>query len=142
VNGPAVDARADRVAVAWFTAPRDEPRVQLAFSQDGGATFQPPVRIDDGRPLGRTDVVLAEDGSAVVLWLEETGNGGGELRLRRVHRDGSAGPSHLLATTLGARASGFPQLLPLGDAGLFAAWTEASTEGPVAVRAARMELPR
>lgn len=142
VNGPAIDARADRVAVAWFAAPRDEPRVQLAFSQDGGATFQPPVRIDDGRPLGRTDVVLTEDGSAVVLWLEETGNGVGELRLRRVYRDGSAGPAHLLATTLAARASGFPQLLRLGDAGLFAAWTEASTEGPVAVRVARMELPR
>jgi hypothetical protein len=142
VNGPAIDARADRVAVAWFAAPRDEPRVQLAFSADGGATFQPPVRIDDGRPLGRTDVVLVPDGSAVVLWLEEVRNGIGELRLRRVYPDGSVGPPHLLATTRSARASGFPQLLPLGSGDLFAAWTEASPEGPVAVRVAQMELPR
>lgn len=143
VNGPAIDARSDRVAVVWFAAPGDEPRVQVAFSADGGASFGPPARIDDGRPLGRTDVVLAPDGSAVVLWLEETRNGSGELRLRRAYADGSLGPSHTLSATRSARASGFPQLLPLGDDDrLVAAWTEASEEGPVAVRFALMEYPR
>ena len=142
VNGPAVDARSGAVAAAWFSAPDDEPRVQVAFSRDAGATFGPPIRVDHGRPLGRTDVVLARDGSALVLWLEEAGNGIGELRLRRAYPDGSLGPSHTLSTTRSARASGFPQLLPLGDDGLVAAWTEASDEGPVAVRVARLELPR
>ena len=142
VNGPAIDARSDRVAVAWFAAPDDEPRVQIAFSQDGGATFAPPTRVDDGSPLGRADVVLALDGSGIVLWLEETRNGEGELRLRRVDPDGSLGPSHVLSITRSARASGFPQILPLDGETLFAAWTEASDEGPVAVRVAHMELPR
>lgn len=142
VNGPTIDARGDEVAVAWFAAPRDEPRVQIAHSRDGGRTFSEPVRVDDGRPVGRTDVVLAPDGSAVVLWLEEVRNGIGELRLKRAYPDGSLGPSHALATTRSARASGFPQLLPLGDQTLLAAWTEASEGGPVAVRVAQMELPR
>jgi len=143
VNGPAVDARSNQVAVAWFAAPGEDPRVQVAFSGDGGATFGPPTRIDDGRPLGRTDVVLVSDGSAVVLWLEETGNGNGELRLRRAYPHGSLGPSHTLSTARSARASGFPQLLPLGDGErLFAAWTEASDGGPVAVRVAQLENPR
>lgn len=142
VNGPTIDARGDRVAVAWFAAPRDEPKVQVAHSRDGGRTFSEAVRVDDGRPVGRTDVVLAADGSAVVLWLEEVGNGIGEVRLRRAYPDGSLGPSHVLATTRSARASGFPQLVSFGGHALVAAWTEASEEGPVAVRVAQMELPR
>ena len=53
VNGPAVAARDEAVAVAWFTGAADEPKVQMAFSVDAGAGFGDPVRIDDGNPLGR-----------------------------------------------------------------------------------------
>jgi len=40
VNGPAVEAREAFVAVAWFTAADERPRVRLAVSRDGGATFR------------------------------------------------------------------------------------------------------
>ena len=36
VNGPAIDATGDRVAVAWFTAADERPAVKLAVSGDGG----------------------------------------------------------------------------------------------------------
>ncbi len=39
VNGPAVAAHGRRVAVAWFTAADDVPRVRLAFSANAGASF-------------------------------------------------------------------------------------------------------
>jgi hypothetical protein len=31
--------------------------VQIAFSTDAGATFGKPVRVDDGQPIGRVDVL-------------------------------------------------------------------------------------
>ena len=48
------------------------PRVNLAFSDDGGKKFGPPVRMDEGKPLGRVAVELMPDGSALVLWIEWT----------------------------------------------------------------------
>ena len=63
-NGPALAARGARVAVAWFTAVNDRPRLQLAFSDDSGASFAAPIAIDDGQPVGWPDLLMLEDGAA------------------------------------------------------------------------------
>ncbi len=120
VNGPAVAAAGDRVAVAWFTG-SPEPSVMVAFSDDAGATFGPPVRLDEGGAQGRVDVLLLDDGSALAAWLE-AGESGAEIRVRRV-TDRSAGPVMKLADTSKERASGFPRMTRRGDVVLFA-WTE------------------
>src|SRR6185436_15671127 len=65
VNGPALSAAGRTVAIAWFTAPNDEGRALLAFSDDGGQHFGEPIRVDDAGSLGRVDVELLPDGSAV-----------------------------------------------------------------------------
>jgi len=126
--------------VAWFSAAQDTARVQVAFSADAGASFGDAVRVDDGNPVGRTDVVLTADGSALVLWMEDTGNGRGELRLRRVEPGGGTGPSTTLAVTRSARAAGFPQMVPVAGNGLLLAWTESGPDGPEAVRVAHLEV--
>lgn len=140
VNGPAVDARDEAVAVAWFTAADEDPRVLAAFSADAGDSFGTPVRVDDGRPVGRVDVVHLPGGDALVVWLEETADGA-EVRVRRVSPDGATGEAFVLARTSAARASGFPQFVPLGGGGFLAAWTEVGEDGPSAVRLARVEIP-
>ena len=73
VNGPQLDASGKRVAIAWFTAAHDEPRVYAAFSNDAGATFSAPLRIDTDKASGRVDVALLADGSAVVTWVAVRG---------------------------------------------------------------------
>jgi len=122
VNGPAVAAAGRKVAVAWFTGAPPGAQVQVAFSEDGGARFGAPVRIDAGKPLGRVDVALAPDGSAVVSWLELLEGGRAAVRLRRV-RNGKAGEPVEIARTGSARASGFPRLLLAGDR-LHLSWVE------------------
>ncbi|MGH7607229.1 MAG: sialidase family protein, partial [Gemmatimonadales bacterium] len=52
VNGPALSASGDTVAVTWFTAPNGAARVFAAFSFDGGATWGMPVRVDEQGPQG------------------------------------------------------------------------------------------
>ncbi|MGH7476336.1 MAG: hypothetical protein ACRELD_08605 [Longimicrobiales bacterium] len=135
VNGPAIAAAGERVAVAWFTGAQDSARVRLAFSDDAGATFGAPVRIDGGDPAGRVDVLLLEDGSAVVSWLEHT-DSGAEVRVRHVSRSGLGDPV-TVARSSGERASGFPRMVRDG-AGLVFAWTRPGD--PAEVRTARLPL--
>lgn len=134
VNGPAMAALDERVAVAWFTAPEGEAQVNVAFSADTAATFGPPARLDLGRPLGRTGVILLGDGSALVTWLEEEGAGtAASIMSRRVAPDGTKGEPRRLATTESARASGFPGIAPLGEGSLLLAWTDPGDGGGVRV---------
>jgi hypothetical protein len=136
VNGPAIDAEGERVAVAWFTSARDTARVYLAVSDDGAATFGPPTRIDDGKPVGRVAVQLTDNGT-VVSWMEFTAGQQADVRVRYIGPDGVPSPSTVIARSSGARASGFPRMVAAGDALVFA-WTEAAT--PARVRTARMRL--
>lgn len=122
VNGPAVAADQRRVVVAWYTGANDSPRVKAAFSSDAGATFGSPIQVDDGETLGRVDVVLLPDGSALVCWLSGTVEGG-TIKVRRIRADGTLDPPAVIAKTDIGRSSGFPRMALLGDEVHFA-WTE------------------
>lgn len=131
VNGPALDAQGPRVAAVWYAAAGDTPRVQVAFSEDAGATFAAPVRVDGGSPLGRVDVTLLEDGAALVVWLEVKGKDA-LVRARRISRHGQADAAITVARTSAARASGFPQVAR-GKDGIVFAWTVAGKPSQIHV---------
>ena len=114
VNGPALAANGARVVAAWFTAPDGSPRVQAAFSDNSGRRFGDPVVIDGNRPTGRVDVVLLDDGSALVSWIGQDEDGSA-LRVRHVQPDGTAGRPHTVATVSRSRATGMPRMVRAGD---------------------------
>jgi hypothetical protein len=120
-NGPAIAAHGRRVAVAWFTAANDTPRLKLAFSDDAGATFGTPMVIDDGRPVGWPDVALMDDGSALVSWLERRGDGLGDVLVRRVSPGRAPGAPVVVARTGSGRATGVPHMVRAGDR-MLVAW--------------------
>ncbi len=132
VNGPAVAARGDELAVAWFTGAGDEPKAQLAFSSDGGVNFGDPVRIDEGRALGRVDVLWLDNGSALVMWLERRPRGG-EVLVRQVWPDGRMGDEALVTTTSAGRDSGFPRMIQDGMGRMVFAWTQTGEDRRVRV---------
>lgn len=132
VNGPAIAARDALVAVAWFTAPGGEPRVNVAFSQDGAVTFGAPSRVDAGQPAGRVDVVMLDDRSALVAWIER-GDTGARVLGRRVASDGGMGAPMSLADTDAGRAAGFPRMARLDSGRLMLAWTDPAAQGRVRV---------
>lgn len=136
VNGPAVAAEGDHVTVAWFTSSGDSGRVFLAQSHDGGATFAAPVRIDEGNPVGRVDVV-SHGAGPIVSWMEFTSERQAEVRVRPVSREGRLGESTVIAHSSGERASGFPHIA-VSRGYLIIAWTEAGS--PPRVRVARTRL--
>jgi hypothetical protein len=122
VNGPSVASDGKRVALAWFTNEGDSPRVQVAFSVDAGATFGAPVRVDEGDAIGRVDIVMLADGSALVSWMA-SGDEVGANKVRRVAADGTLSPVSIIAQTNVLRSSGFPRMARQGDTVYFA-WTQ------------------
>lgn len=136
VNGPAAAAKEETLAVAWFTGAEQQNRVKVALSHDAGASFTEGFTVDDGQPIGRVDVVLKENGEALVSWIEEV-EGGGEIRLATVNANGKQGESKTLMTTGISRQSGFPILEKHQDSYVLA-WT--SGEEKTTVRTIRFEL--
>ena len=138
VNGPAVDAAMDNVVVAWFTAANGDSKVRLARSSDGGASFDDPLDIAVDRPVGRVDVALLADGSALVSWLESASNGTANIHVRLATLQGVLGPALTVAKTDAGRMSGFPQMVVSGDQVVFA-WTDVA-DGSTSVRTATAEV--
>jgi len=139
VNGPALSANGRDVAIAWFTAIGNEGHVYAAFSADAGATFSPPVRIDDVGAVGRVDVELLADGSAAVTWIEFA-NQKSEFRIRRVEKSGSRTASLAVSAIASGRSSGYPRLARRGNELIFA-WTDASDPPRVRTAVARLTPP-
>jgi BNR repeat-like domain len=122
VNGPQIDAAGNRAATAWFTAANEQQRVYAAFSNDGGETFGNAIVVDEGKPAGRVDVVMLDESTALVTWLEQTA-AGAEIRARRIGRAGKRGDAVKIADASMARAAGFTRIARAGDQVWFT-WTE------------------
>ena len=137
VNGPALSARGRDVAVAWFMAKDDRPQSFLAFSSDAGRTFGSPVRLDDEASLGRVDVELLPDGSALASYVEFARQRAG-FRVRRVTRSGERSAPMTVAGVVGNRTSGLPRMALHGDQLLFA-WVDRDG-GSSVVRTARARV--
>lgn len=122
VNGPRLSARGRDVALAWFTGRDNVGRSFVAFSKDAGRSFGGPIQLGSDGSLGRVDVALLPDGSAVASGLEPSGQGG-RLAIRRVTTAGDASAPTTVATVSAGRISGYPRMaFHAGE--LVIAWTE------------------
>ncbi len=140
VNGPALATDGKNVVIAWFTAPNAEPKVNVAFSHDEGKTFGNPFRVDEGKPLGRLDVELLPDGSAVALWIEY-GENEARLLARRVMKDGQLTAPTAVVPISPERASGYPRMARVGN-NLYFAWTDIKNGKLIKMAAVAVQTPQ
>lgn len=120
VNGPRVASKGNSLVVAWYSAAGDTARVNVMFSDNSGESFGSPIVINDGNTIGRVDIDIIDEKSALVTWME-----GGEIKLVRVNSDGTKEEPITLATSSDSRSSGFPQLTLAGNRAIIA-WTDDS----------------
>jgi hypothetical protein len=150
VNGPSLSASGDAVAMSWFTVKNDQGQAYAAFSRDAGKTFGPPIRVDDGGSLGRVDLELLPDGSALATWIEfgplrADASGGkpdsrAQFRARRIERQGTRSAPVTIAGIAGSRSSGYPRAAVANGEVIFA-WTESTDGGGLHVRTAAAKHP-
>ncbi len=118
VNGPKAVAQGNNLAVVWFSSPDKKAQVNIVFSKDGGATFNAPIRIDEGKGIGRVDVVMLDEKAAIVSWMESS-----TIKAAKVYTDGKKESSIIIAASSESRSSGFPQMTKSGNNLIFA-WTD------------------
>ncbi len=131
VNGPRADAIGNNLAIAWFSMKDSKGQVKVIFSKDGGAGFGVPVQIDEGNPIGRVDLLMLDEKSAIVSWME-----GSDIKAIRVNADGTTGKPIMVAASSDARSSGFPQMTRAGKKLIFA-WTDNKSKS---IKLAAIEL--
>lgn len=118
VNGPRADAIGNNLAIAWFSMAGKNGEVKIIFSKDGGTTFNKPIRVDEGNPIGRVDVLMLDSATAMVSWMEAA-----SIKAVNVHADGTRESSIMIASSSDKRSSGFPQMTK-SDNKIYFAWTD------------------
>jgi hypothetical protein len=136
VNGPAAAALGEDVAVAWFTAPQNRPKVRLARSSDGGATFRPAVDLDGAGAFGHVGVALLDRDTAAASWWRMGAPGSIDLVVQTVGSDGEPGARMTVGSAVAARPADVPQLAAAGRR-LLLAWTDANAGS---IRTASLDL--
>ena len=118
VNGPRAGAIGNSLAITWFSMNDNKGQVKVIFSADGGNTFNTPIQIDEGNPIGRVDIVMLDEKSVMVSWMEGT-----DIKAIKVKSDGTKEKPVMIAASSDARSGGFPQMTKAGDKIIFA-WTD------------------
>lgn len=141
VNGPSISANGRNVAVAWFVAKNDQGQAFAAFSNDAGRTWGQPIRLDDAASLGKVDIEMLDDGSAVAAWMEFA-NQRSQFRVRRIEASGAKSAPVTVAGAAGTgRAGGVPRMARSGSELVFA-WVDTPENGGIGgVKTATAALP-
>lgn len=130
VNGPSVAAMKERVAVAWFSAKDDTPKIQLVMSTDSGLSFSDPIVVESPNTNGRVGAVILESSEIVVSWMDTTDEA--KIMLSRYDIKGKFLGSTEVASSSASRRSGFPIIEAVGNS-VYVTWTDISTTPQVKV---------
>lgn len=129
VNGPAIAANDNAVAVAWFTASDNKPKVKMSLSDDAGASFSAPIIISEGSTNGRVGITMMPDQSIVVSWME-TKDEMAQIMLGHYDNQGTLLKKMEIAQSTSSRNSGFPVITSSGNK-VYMAWTETGENSEV-----------
>lgn len=121
VNGPAIDADAGLVAVAWFSAANKRPVVRAALSTNSGRTFKGAAQIASRRASGHVGVAVIDRHAVVVSWVETDRHGTNAINIRSLTTGGTLGPAQTVGRSNLLRI--YPQMIRSADK-LILAWTD------------------
>jgi len=121
VNGPKVAVKSKNLAVAWFTASDDNPRVNVSFSKTNGDSFNTPLKVNDHSAIGRVDVAFLNDDEVIVSYME-VDDIKAYLRIKKVSVNGKVSEPITISEIDGGRNTGVPQLEIINNE-IFIVWT-------------------
>ena len=122
VNGPKVAVSGNSVAVAWFTAADNIPKVNLSFSKDMGNNFMDPIEINQVKAIGRVDLLMLDQETALISWMESSEDMA-LLKIAKVGIDGNIEKIFTVGEIAASRSTGFPQM-ELVDGQIYMAWND------------------
>ncbi len=126
VNGPAISAKQQDVAVAWFTLKDKVPTINLKISDTAGKSFGKLIEVASGNTHGRVDIELLKSGDVVVSWLA-VGEKSTKLMLAKYNNAGQLVDKLAVAEGKNSRQSGMPVITSLGNT-VYMTWTDVETK--------------
>jgi hypothetical protein len=136
VNGPAIDSYNDLVATSWFSMSDNIPEVKVAFLEADAESFAMPIALDYINPLGRVDLELIDQSTALVSWMDSYEDIT-KIQLQTVQKNGQKGEVFTLTEISNERSSGFPKMVT-HQGYVYVTWTEVSDT--LQIRTARIKL--
>ena len=124
VNGPAIVAQGDLVAVAWFTAANNQPVVQARISTDAGVSFGESILISKLNVIGQVDIEILNENAIAVSWLEKgrrTLVNQIDVKVMPITVDGKTGSESVIGRTAYSRS--VPQMVRR-EGGLVFVWID------------------
>lgn len=121
VNGPAIDAEGNLVAIAWFSAANEKPVVRAALSTNAGQSFKAPVEIASRGSSGHVGVAIIDRSSVAVSWVEADNRGTNAINIRGLTTQGTLGRVETVGRSGLLRI--YPQMARVDDK-LILAWTD------------------
>ena len=138
VNGPAVSHSKGQTRISWFTASKNEPRVEYAYTLDDGLDFGIPAPLTAmGSAIGRVDMSTDKLGNSYVIFMDK-GVWYASLRLHTSDKNGRSIINSDLVSISAERASGFPQIAVFKEY-LYISYTDADTDSS-AIKMIRIPL--
>ena len=125
MNGPAIDAKDNYVAVSWFTLKNDVPSINLKLSKDGGKTFGDLIEVVNGDINGRVDIEIIESGAVVISWFASNPENT-KLMLAKYSFSGKFIDKLVVAESKSLRRSGLPSITSHENQ-IYMSWTDIDT---------------
>ncbi|WP_273566914.1 hypothetical protein [Maribacter halichondriae] len=122
VNGPKATAMDNTLAIAWFTAANENPKVNVIFSADGGKFFDTPISVSEMNAMGRVDIALLDHDTAIISYMESKKDSA-QIKAVKVKRSGEVSKAIKITDLDASRKTGFPQMELVNDKVYFA-WTD------------------
>lgn len=138
VNGPAMSAHKNKLAIAWFTGKNKKGEVKVIFSENGGWTFGKPIVIDVDNPLGRVDIHWLNEKQVAVSWISNKAKST-KISLQVLESNGKKGIFQHITDTSPERLSGFPIFVPY-EGGLILSTTEVNSDKSTQIKTYRLSL--
>lgn len=135
VKGPAIAAAGDLVAVVWFTAASDSPRLYARISTDGGASFGDKILVASAKVKGHADVSYIGESSFAISWVQDE-EVLDDIRVRSITTLGALGRIKTVGRSAAMR--NVPQMV-WSNGDLILAWTD-SVGGVSRIGAMRVEI--
>ena len=135
VNGPRITSLGNTVVAAWFTAAEGSAKVKISFSNSD--SFGESITVDETSPLGRVDVILLDEKTAMVSWLDNEGTSA--IKYRTIESDGTMTKPLMVSETSESRGSGFPQMT-IHSKNVYFAWTDNMEESRSKVLLSKLGL--
>ncbi len=142
VNGPAIAAVGNKVAVAWYTAALEDPSVYFSISDNAADSFSHPIKLNTKFTEGRLDVCWLSKDMLAISYLDKMEMKADRAQIHISLFDGAGNfvADHVITETSSKRKSGFPVIQNVKDT-LYLSYTQVGDGNHTVVKSKKITFP-